>query len=196
MPRGKAPLVGVQPTWVHERTLPSAGGDPQFLVKWRSAKLPKPTSEEKAIWRLRTREACAKYFAFKRSNLVLTATEREHRIRKAKGNPTTQRNLDINSQVIADRRQRWPLEYGEKYENYEPPGGYWLDPLLVDKVCELAPVWEMATGRLPGTRDPESPGQFPFHEWITDLFESCSKKPPKPGSVRDILAARSKKSGP
>src|SRR5262249_9404105 len=107
MPRGKAPIVGVPPTWVHERTLPEEVGDPQLLLNWRQAKLPPTEAEQWDLWRQRTRNALARYFAFKGGTSLLTTTERKRRIHKSKGNPNALQKLDINLRVIADRRQRW-----------------------------------------------------------------------------------------
>jgi hypothetical protein len=188
MPGGKAPIVGVAPAWCHERTLPPEVGDPQSLLKWRRPDHPKPTIEQCEHWRLQIREAMAKYLAFKDSTRLFTVTERNQRIREARGNPDA---LDINTRVIKDRRQR----YGE--DQYGIEGPKFRDPLLPALIIELEEIWRQATGRSASTRDPEPPGEFPFHDWILDLFQACRKEAPKAGAVRDILErVKTEKSGP
>lgn len=190
MPGGKAPIFGTAPAWCHERTLPPEVGDPQSLLKWRLPEHPERTEEQRRLWRLQTREALARYFAFQRSNHPLTITEREQQIRKARDNPQARRRLDINTRVVLDRRQR----YGDP--QYGRRGPRWPDPLLPFLIEDLKGIWGEATGRLPGTRDPEN-GEFPFYEWIADLFQACDKKVPSEGAVRDVLArCKPKKSGP
>jgi len=197
MPGGKAPIVGAI-AWCHERTLPAEVGEPESLLKWRRSKHPGPTAEELRQCRQQIREELARYFAFKNSTPLLTETERERQIRRTRDNPEELRNLDVNSRVIADRRKRW-RKYDPKYEHYKPRGRRFPDPLLVFLIHDLVPIWKEVTGRLPGTREIEHPkqGEFPFYEWIADLFQGCGKDPPKEGAIRDILARpKKKKSGP
>src|SRR5207302_10407223 len=116
------------------RTLPTQVGDPECLLKWKRPKHPTPTLEQCERWRQRTREVLARYFASIETTPLLTTTERERRIQKAKTNPEALRKLDINSRVIADRRERYGPQYGQR-------GPRWPDPLLADAVVELTGIW-------------------------------------------------------
>lgn len=74
---------------------------------------------------------------------------------------------------------------------------HWPNPLLVNLVLDLAPIWQQLTGFSPRTVDPEI-GEHHFAEWINKLFEPVREQqreknatplpPVTRGAVEDILA--------
>ena len=74
---------------------------------------------------------------------------------------------------------------------------HWRDPLLVNLVLDLVPVWQQLTGFSPRTVDTDI-GEHPFVEWLNRLFDPVRERQevknetPLPlvtrGAVEDILA--------
>ena len=188
MPGGKAPIVGAI-GW--PKRLPYNVGLLQ-LQKWSSIRgHEKPSSEEFARLDQQIRDALGRYFGFRSGTPLLTQTERDKRIARAEkiGTPEALQALDVNSRAVVYRR----LSRGDS--SYMPRGRRWRDPLLVDLVNELGRIWKAATGRSPRTIDPDR-GEYPFYDWLADLFVACDEEAPREGAIIDILARpKPKKSG-
>jgi hypothetical protein len=190
MPGGKAPIIGAI-GW--PKRLPD-NVELLQLGKWSPIRGHlQPSSEELARLDQQVREAVGRYFGFKSGTLLLTQTERDKRIAQALkiGTPEALQALDVNSRAIVYRR------LSRRDSSYVPRGRRWRDPLLVDLVNELATIWKALTGRSPRTIDPDG-GEYPFYDWLADLFAICHKddKAPSRGTIIDILAQpKPKKSG-
>ena len=180
MPGGKAPIKGAI-GW--PKRLCANVVDPQSLLKWILPGHSEPSPDNILFLCEQARDALGSYFGYRASTRLLTLTQRRSRLRKAKQGDLSASALDVNTRQIL-------------YDGQEPRGRHWPDPLLPDLVTELSRIWQTVTGRSPRTRDPEG-GEFPFYDWIVDMFRACDQPPPSEHGVRDILALpRSKKSRP
>jgi hypothetical protein len=180
VPKGKAPIKGAI-GW--PKKLPANVVAPQSLLKWKLPGHSEPSPDEISLLCERAREALGRYLGFRDSTPLRTSTERSSLLHKVKRGDLSASALDVNTRQIL-------------YDGREPRGRHLPDPLLPDLVTELSTIWETVTGRSPRTRDPEG-GEFPFYDWIVDMFTACGQPPPSEHGVRDILATRKpKKSRP
>ena len=180
MPKGKAPIKGAI-GW--PKKLPVNVADPQSLLKWKLPGHSEPSPDEISLLCEQTREALGRYLGFRDSTPLRTSTERSSLLHKVKRGDLSASALDVNTRQIL-------------YDGREPRGRHLPDPLLPDLATELSTIWETVTGRSPRTRDPEG-GEFPFYDWIVDMFTACGQPLPSEHGIRDILATlKPKKSRP
>ena len=181
MPKGKAPIRGAI-GW--PKKVPEDVVDIQSLhSKWKLPGHSEPSSDQILLLGEQAREALGSYIGFRASTPLRTSTERRSLLRKAERGHLSQSALDVNTRAIL-------------YTGREPSGRHWPDPLLPDLVTQLSRIWKTITGRSPRTRDPET-GEFPFYDWIVDMFKACDQPPPSEHGIRYILARpKPKKSRP
>jgi hypothetical protein len=180
VPGGKAPIKGAI-GW--PKRLSANVVDPQSLLKWILPGHSEPSPDEISRLCEQAREALGRYLGFRASTPLRTSTERRSLLHKAKRGDLSASALDVNTRQIL-------------YDGREPRGRHRPDPLLLDLVTELSRIWQTVTGRSPRTRDPEG-GEFPFYDWIVDVFTACGQRRPPERRIRDILALpRPKKSRP
>jgi hypothetical protein len=180
MPKGKAPIGGAI-GW--PKKLADNVVDLQSLYgKWKLPGHSEPSSDQILLLSEQARQALGSYIGFRASTPLLTSTQRRTLLRKAKRGDLNAFALDVNTRAIL-------------YTGREPPGRHWPDPLLPDLVTRLSRIWETITGRSSRTRDPET-GEFPFYDWIVDMFGLCGQPPPPEHRVRDILVEPKPKKSP
>jgi hypothetical protein len=200
MPTGKAPNFG----WVGwPKRAPKEFGAVAIasLKKWRKPSTPEPLIKQIEQWKIQITTILARYFG-SLSTPMLTETQRAKALKRGRralrnGDVAELQKLDVNTRAIVYREQSGTANLKMKR---------WPAPLLVDPIRELAVIWSKATGRSPRTIDRiekenkrdrmGGSGEYPFYEFIVDLFEAWGEKPPPRGSVIDILAQhKPKKSG-